>query len=99
MDIKRIIKNNQEQALAAWIDYLRVLRMENLLDKLSLQDCNLEKAVKALDEIKRFIAEPDHILGSLATKHGEVAEHIQVGFANAEAVIQGQVPGLHRAWP
>lgn len=92
MDIKRIIKNNQEQALAAWIDYLRVLRMENLLDKLSLQDCNLEKAVKALDEIKRFIAEPDHILGSLATKHGEVAEHIQVGFANAEAVIQGQAP-------
>lgn len=92
MATKTITKSTQEQAVAAWINYLRVLRMETLLDKLSAQDCNLEKALKALNEIKVFISNPEHILGSLATKHGEVAEHMQVGFSNAEAVVQGQAP-------
>ena len=90
MATKQVLKSSQEQGVAAWIDYLRVLRLETLLDKLSDQDCNLEKAVKALNEIKVFIADPKHILGSLATKHGEVAEHMQVGFLNAEAAVQGQ---------
>ena len=70
MATKQVLKSSQEQGVAAWIDYLRVLRLETLLDKLSDQDCNLEKAVKALNEIKVFIADPKHILGSLATKHG-----------------------------
>lgn len=90
MAVKQIVKSTQEQAVASWIDYLRVLRIEALLDKLSAQDCNLEKATKALDEIKVFIADPRHILGSLATKHGEVAEHMQVDFSNAEAAVVGQ---------
>lgn len=89
-----IVKSSQEQAVAAWIGYLRVLRMEALLDKLSAQDCNLEMAIKALNEVKAFISDPSHILGSPLTKHGEVAEHMQVGIANAEAAIQGQAP-LH----
>ena len=90
MATKQSLKSSQEQGVAAWIDYLRVLRLETLLDKLSAQDCSLEKAVKALNEIKVFIAEPKHILGSLAAKHGEVAEHMQVGFLNAEAAVLGQ---------
>lgn len=90
MDIKEIIKSTQEQAAAAWIDYLHTLRAEALIDKLSDQNCNLEHALKAIDEVRRFIADPDHILGSLATKHGEIAEHMQVGFSNAEAAVRGQ---------
>lgn len=90
MATNTIVKSSQEQAVAAWINHLRVLRMETLLDKLSTQDCNLETALKALNEIKVFISNPEHILGSLATKHGEVAEHMQVGFSNAEAAVQGQ---------
>lgn len=89
MKIKNI-KTSQEQAVAAWIGYLRVLRIETLMDKLSAQDCNLQKALQALTEVKQFIADPSHILGSFATKHGEVAEHMQVGFMNAEAAIEGQ---------
>lgn len=88
----KIIKSSQEQALASWIEYLRVLREENLIDKLSTQDMNLEKSLSALDEIKQFISNPEHILGSSITKHGEVAEHIQVGFSNAEQLIQGNQP-------
>lgn len=63
--------------------------MEVLLDKLSAQDCNLESALKALNEVKKFISAPEHILGSPLQKHGEVAEHMQVGFSNARAAVQG----------
>ena len=64
MGKSNVIKSSQEQGVAAWIDYLRVLRMEVLLDKLSAQDCNLESALKALNEVKKFISAPEHILGS-----------------------------------
>lgn len=89
MGKSNVIKSSQEQGVAAWIDYLRVLRMEVLLDKLSAQDCNLESALKALNEVKKFISAPEHILGSPLQKHGEVAEHMQVGFSNARAAVQG----------
>ena len=89
MGKSNVIKSTQEQGVAAWIDYLRVLRMEVLLDKLSAQDCNLESALKALNEVKKFISAPEHILGSPLQKHGEVAEHMQVGFSNARATVQG----------
>ena len=89
MGKSNVIKSTQEQGVAAWIDYLRVLRMEVLLDKLSAQDCNLESALKALNEVKKFISAPEHILGSPLQKHGEVAEHMQVGFSNARAAVQG----------
>lgn len=92
MDTTTVIKTSQEQAVSAWINYLRILRIETLLDKLSAQDCNLEKAMHALNEVKMFIADPSHILGSIATKHGEVAEHMQVAFSNADAAILGQRP-------
>ena len=88
----KVLKSSQEQASSAWIEYLRILREEALIDKLSAQDFNLEKALNALNEIKEFIASPEHILGSLQTKHGEVAEHMQVGIANAEQLIQGKSP-------
>lgn len=88
----KILKSSQEQASSAWIEYLRILREEALIDILSAQDVNLEKALKTLNEIKEFIASPEHILGSFQTKHGEVAEHMQVGFVNAEQLIQGKAP-------
>ena len=92
MAVKKVLKYTQEQAGAAWINYLRVLRTETLLEKLADQDCNIQKALKALDEVKIFIADPSHILGSAQTKHGEVAEHMQVAFVNAEEYVQGKMP-------
>lgn len=49
----------------------------------------MESALKALNEVKKFISAPEHILGSPLQKHGEVAEHMQVGFSNARAAVQG----------
>lgn len=86
---KRIIKSTQEQAIASWITHLNQIRLDELIEKLNQQDINLEEALKELDEIKKFIGDPSHILGNVKTKHGEIAEHFQVGIANARRLIQG----------
>lgn len=83
------IKSTQEQAVAAWITHLNQVRLDELVAKLNQQDTNLEESLKELEEIKQFIGDPAHILGSSATKHGEIAEHMQVNFANARRMIQG----------
>ena len=85
----QVIKSSQEQAVAAWVTYLNQVRLDELVEKLNQQDINLEEALKELDEIKRFLGDPAHILGNPATKHGEIAEHMQVNFENARRAIRG----------
>ncbi len=87
--MKTVVKTTQEQAVAAWIDYLNQLRLDELISKLNTQDINLESALKELQNIKEFISDPSHILGSDKSKHGEIAEHMQVGIANARKLIEG----------
>ncbi len=87
--IERTIKSTQEQAVASWVTYLNQVRLDTLVERLNQQDINLEDALSELDEIKKFLADPAHILGSDKSKHGEIAEHMQVNFANARRAIQG----------
>ena len=86
---ERIIKSTQEQAVASWITYLNQIRLNELIAQLNQQDINLEKALEELADLKEFIGNPAHILGSEATKHGEIAEHVQVNFSNARNLIKG----------
>lgn len=87
---EKTIKSTQEQAVAAWIDYLNVLRLHELAEKLAKQDINLETAMAELQKLKTFVSDPSHILGCIRQKHGEIAEHVQVAFMNAERFIVGQ---------
>lgn len=73
--VERTVKSTQEQAIAAWITHLNQMRLDTLIEKLNRQDINLEEALKELEKIKQFIGDPAHILGSVTTKHGEIAEH------------------------
>ena len=43
----------QQQAVAAWIDYLNQLRLNQLLEKLFSQDTNLESALAELQKNKK----------------------------------------------
>lgn len=87
--VNRVAKSTQEQAVASWITYLNQIRIDTLIERLNQQDINLEEALKELEELKKFIGDPDHILGNPATKHGEIAEHMQVNIANARRAILG----------
>ena len=91
MSKAKIAKSTQEQAVAAWIDYRFVLRIQELAKQLAEQDINLEAAMAELRKFKIFISDPKHILGSPLQKHGEIAEHAQVRFANAADLIEGKV--------
>ena len=90
MELVKETKSTQEQAVAAWIDHLNVLRFNEIVSQLANQDINLENALSELQRLRLFIFSPEHILGRMATKHGEVAEHIQVRFSNAEAFVHGE---------
>lgn len=85
-----VVKSSQEQAVAAWINYRFVLRIQELAKQLAEQDINLNAAMAELRKFKIFISDPKHILGSPLQKHGEIAEHAQVRFANAADLIEGK---------
>ena len=87
--VNRTVKSTQEQAVASWITYLNQIRLDTLIEKLNQQNINLEDALGELDELKRFLGDPAHILGSSSTKHGEIAEHMQVNIENARRAVQG----------
>lgn len=45
------------------------------------------KALDCMDSVRKFIGTPEHILGSTATKHGEIAEQVEVGLHNAKNIL------------
>lgn len=89
MDVEQIVKTTQEQATAAWVNWLNQQRLDELLEKLTAQNINLEQALAELQKFKDFIGDPAHILGSATTKHGEIAENAQVYISNARKLIEG----------
>lgn len=89
LDKEKIIKTTQEQAVGAWVEQLNQIRLDELIEKLSAQDTNLENALGELLKLKNFVSSPEHILGSAATKHGEIAENAQVYISNARKLIEG----------
>ena len=48
MDDTQILKSTQEQAVASWINQLNQIRLDDLVEKLTAQDCNLEIALDVL---------------------------------------------------
>ncbi len=85
----RIIESTQEQAAASWVTQLNQMRINELIQGLESQKYNFSEAMAELAKLKAFIGEPSHILGSFDTKHGEIAEHLQVNISNARNLIEG----------
>jgi len=90
----RIIKSNQEQAVASWINYLNQLRLDRLLNSLNIQNGNLEQALQTLDSTLSTIKE-DIIIrnrGGIKGMHGFIAEVAECGIGNARNEILGKAP-------
>src|SRR5699024_1982205 len=87
--VNRSIKRTQEQAVASWITYLNQCRLDKLIARLNQQDINREEALKELDKIKKFLEDSSRILGSASSRHGEIAEQMQVYISNARRIIKG----------
>ena len=44
MELGKVLKSTQEQAVASWINYLNQVRIDRLLEALSREQDNLEAA-------------------------------------------------------
>lgn len=62
---------------------------ETLQNNIQAQDINLVEAMKRINDIQRFVDSSEHILGAPGTKHGEIAEHVEVGITNARQALKG----------
>ena len=57
MNVERTIKSGQEQAVAAWINHLNQVRLDELFEAWRQQDINLERAQDSLDEARKSLPE------------------------------------------
>lgn len=89
--MEAVVKSTQEQAVAAWMFHLRQLRISTMIEKLFLQDTNLESALNELNKAKVQIAEEiiGRNRGGTKGMHGFIAEVLEVGIGNARELIGG----------
>lgn len=91
-DAAKLAKSNQAQAVAAWVNYLNQLRLDNLLSALSRQGENLQDALASVDEAIRKI-DLEVVAtsrGGVTGMHGFIAEVAEVGVGNARSQILGE---------
>ena len=92
MDSARVMRNTQEQAVAAWVGYLNQLRIDGLIESLRSQDKNLETATEELTKAMRTINIEviERGRGGQDGMHGFIAEVAEVGVNNARRLIVGE---------
>lgn len=90
-DAVELTKSNQEQAVAAWINYLNQVRLDKLLNAIRRQDVNLQDALASMDEalMKIELEVVARNLGGDLGMHGFIAEVAEVGVGNARSMIRG----------
>ncbi|WP_454130694.1 hypothetical protein [Microbacterium lacticum] len=87
----KLAKLNQEQAVAAWVNYLNQIRLDNLLTALHVQDLNLQDALSSIDDAVKKI-DLEVVLanrGGAKGMHGFIAEVAEVGIGNARSQLLG----------
>lgn len=52
----------------------------------------LDKGLECVERVRDFVSDPKHILGSDSTKHGEIAEHIEVEIGNGRRILEHLKP-------
>jgi DNA-binding transcriptional MerR regulator len=92
-----------DQVTGAFVDSLNQARLAELSRELEriLTDENLAlsnqkeafmEALAQIEKVKDFLNNPEHILGSNLTKHGEIAEQIEIHIRNAYDLLKGNTP-------
>lgn len=94
----------QDQATGVVIQAINETRVTEKFIKLAAQDAAFETAVAQIDKVRDFLTRPQNILGSAMTKHGEIAEQVEVGIRNARQALAQEAmaatfDGVHRTGP
>lgn len=80
------------QGIGGMADYVNQIRLDQYAENIRIQNINLKGAIDELGKAREFIGSPEHILGSVKAKHGEIAEVFEVRFGNADKIIRGESP-------
>lgn len=64
----------------------------SLAEQVAQARLDLDAAIIEVEKLREFIQHPGNILGSMQTKHGEIAEHLEVRIHNARQLVCGQTP-------
>lgn len=92
MKSKKVVKSSQEQAVAAWINYLNQVRLDRLVEAIAKQN---ENFVTAMDTIEAAFDTIEHDIisrnrGGDKGMHGFIAEIAECGIGNARQQIIGE---------
>ncbi|MFT8644789.1 hypothetical protein [Gluconacetobacter sp.] len=77
----------QDQAAGVVIQAINEARIHDEIIKVAAQDAAFETAVEQINKVRAFLSQPQNILGSMMTKHGEIAEQVEVGIRNARQAL------------
>ena len=80
------------QVAASWASLDAAIRAGNLDIALNAQDRAFLGTIREMQVPLDFGGTPEHILGSTATKHGEIAEQVHVAVNRARDVLFGHAP-------
>ena len=96
MDNQNVLKSSQEQAVASWINYLNQIRINRLIESLSIENENWENATTTIKEtlniISKDIVNNGKGRGGQFGMHGFIAEVAECGIGNARSQIEGNAP-------
>lgn len=76
------------QIIGGIVDGENLHHAELLRSSLEGQDLAFAKAVEQIAKVRDFVGSPEHILGSNQTKHGEIAEQVEVSVRNARDFLR-----------
>lgn len=81
---------NQERVEELKKELVRILEEEKLAHV--SQEKSLNEALAQVEKVRGFLGNPEKILGSDLTKHGEIAEQMEVHIRNARDLLDGKIP-------
>lgn len=77
----------RDQLSGIVVNSINESRIADELRQLNIQDDNFQKAVQEIDKVREFVGSPKNILGNDFTKHGEIAEQVEVGVRRARQAL------------
>lgn len=88
-----VTTTTQDQATAGFVDMLKQIRLDNLLQRLMEISDRRDDATAEIERLRADIIKLiDSNRGGIKGVHGFIGERVQVVFCNARAIIQGENP-------
>lgn len=78
----------RDQISAQLVERINSIRIDTTKQLLNGQDGAFRHAIEQIDKVRVFLGSPEKILGNPLTKHGEIAEQVEVGIRNARSLIE-----------